>query len=413
MFKFLHLADIHLDTTFLCRSDTLRARLRDALRTAFERAIDCAVEERVDAVLIAGDLFDNDRLSFSTERFLLEQLYRLHHAGVACFYVTGNHDPGGRRYRSGKLEWPDSFHLISERKPTSFTIEDESGQPLVRIVGMGHVTDREDENLAALFPASTDGIPHVGLLHTFVTTADLVDEHDRYAPCTLEDLRHPRYRYWALGHIHKRQNVCEITEAWYPGNIQGRHARETGPKGGLLVTLDGSGPVRVEFRSFAPVRWAEIILDDLENAHTANDLVHLADDAYRRLASDGSAADDWMLRFTLAGRSPLARDLRDKEQRIGLEELLAARLGALDVVVRADRISPPLDIDRHRGEPHVLAAALDLLDQAALDPDLLMRLAPDALAKDCRTEEEQLAYLRELLQDLDVEAAERLLVEKK
>lgn len=85
MFRFLHLADVHLDTTFLCRTAALRSRLRDALREAVKRAVDCAIEEDVHAVLVAGDLFDNERLSFATEQFLSEQLSRLHHSQIPCF----------------------------------------------------------------------------------------------------------------------------------------------------------------------------------------------------------------------------------------------------------------------------------------------------------------------------------------
>ncbi len=411
MFKFLHLADVHLDTTFLCRSDTLRARLRSALRVAFKRSVDCAIEEDVHAVLIAGDLFDNDRLSFATEQFLLEQLHRLDANDIPCFYVTGNHDPGGRKYRNRRMEWPKSFRFVGESGPISFTVRDSSGDPMARIVAAGHVTNRDDENLAASFPAAADRLPHIGLLHTYVTSAEQAASHDRYAPCSLEDLRRVKYRYWALGHVHRRQQVCDIAEAWYPGNIQGRHPRETGAKGGNIVILDGSGPARVTFRSFAPVGWADIILDNLEDVHTAGDLVGLVEEAIEETAADVDGADDWLVRVVLSGRTPLVNELREAGQLKDLEEILATRLRLLDVHVKAERIASPIDVEQHRGEPHLLGSVLQLMEDAGVDSSLLLQLAPDALSREFHSEDEKVDYLRSLLQGLESSAAERLLIQ--
>ena len=93
--RFLHVADVHLDTSFSGRSEAVRRRLRDASREAFRNAVDLAIREDVHAFLIAGDLFDGERLSFQTERFLLEQTERLGDHGITVVYATGNHDPGG------------------------------------------------------------------------------------------------------------------------------------------------------------------------------------------------------------------------------------------------------------------------------------------------------------------------------
>ena len=92
--RFLHIADVHLETSFTGRSEEVRARLREASRQAFRNAVDLAIREDVHALLIAGDLFDGDRLSFQTERFLLEQVGRLNDQGISVVCATGNHDPG-------------------------------------------------------------------------------------------------------------------------------------------------------------------------------------------------------------------------------------------------------------------------------------------------------------------------------
>ena len=415
MFKFLHLADVHLDTTFVCRSPALRSRLREALRLAFERAVDCAVAEEVDAVLIAGDLFDGHRLSFRTEQFLVEQARRLDAHGITTVYVSGNHDPAADRFRSASFAWPESFHYISEGTPESLIVVDRSGEPAARVVGAGHASNRERSNLARRFPAADERLPHVGLLHTMVTGARDDGEHDRYAPCGVSDLRKPGYRYWALGHIHVRQQVCDQSNAYYSGNLQGRHHREVGPKGGLLVTLrDGLAP-DVQFRSFAPVRWVELHLDDLsaaESLHATTDAIRAKwDEQVSLAAAEGGGDADWMLRVSLSGETPLYERLVEEENLRDLADALGGSLGVLDVEVRVGRLSPPIDLTEHRNQPHVLGEVLSLLEEAETDDALLQALAPAALAAfGGREEEARSRYLRDLLQGLDREVAMHFLM---
>lgn len=405
MFRFLHLADVHLDTTFLCRTEHLRGHLRQALRTAFERAIDCVLQERVDAVLIAGDLFDNERLSFATEAFLVDQVSRLHRAGIPCCYVTGNHDPGARSFRAAQIAWPDTFRYIRDRIPQAVEVRNSAGEVVAKVVGAGHMTARDQENLAQAFPAAGDGIPHIGLLHTMVTSASSIEEHDRYAPCTVDDLQRPGYRYWALGHIHQRQQVCDRSHAYYSGNLQGRTPRECGPKGGLLVELrDGLAP-EVEFRAFAPTRWETLRLDDLESVQALGDLEQRARRAFEG-TGDGQGESDWLLRVVLAGPCPLVGELEDADQRTDLEETLARTLDAVDVEVRTEGVTRPVDVHAYRDQPHVLGEVLALLDELKDDTDRLADLAPEALAVEA---DDRSAYLATLLQDLDREAVIRLL----
>jgi DNA repair protein SbcD/Mre11 len=92
--------------------------------------------------------------------------------------------------------------------------------------------------MAGEFPAARPGWYNIGILHTSLTGRD---GHDVYAPCSLEDLLRVGYQYWALGHIHAREIVHADPPVVFPGNLQGRHARETGPKGATLVTVDNHG----------------------------------------------------------------------------------------------------------------------------------------------------------------------------
>ena len=411
MIKLLHLADVHLDTAFASRTKALRTHLRDALRIAFRRAIDCALDEGVAAVLIAGDLFDDERLSFSTERFLVEQMKRLHRAEVLCIYVSGNHDPGGRAHRAASIDWPPSLQYIDTPEPAVISLVDSAGDEEVRIVAAGHETAHEQRNLAAQFPPATSAVPHIGVLHTQVTSAAGVHRHDRYAPCSPDDLKAVQYAYWALGHVHVQQPIDGVENAWYAGNLQGRHARETGPKGGLLVTIRNN-TVTVEPRTFAPTQWVDLRLDDLDDVTHVQALEERVRDAHAAHKQDAPATD-WLLRVTLSGGCPLASALQTAEQQRDLAETLTEGLDVRDVEVDTSHLTLPVDPDAYRGEVHLLGEVLDLIDRMDTDPALCREVLPEPLAGRPVANRDAFdvhdPYLRRLLDGLDREAVSRLL----
>lgn len=409
MVRFLHLADVHLDTAFEGRSERLREHLRDALRTAFERAVDCAIDEGVHAVLLAGDLFDDDRLSVTTEAFLVEQVDRLCNADIETIYTTGNHDPGGSGFRAADIAWPAGFHYVDDRSPTTIDVPGPDGEVCARVVAAGHVDSHESANLVARFPTIDDPLPTIGLAHAHVTSAAQVESHDRYAPCAVEDLRAVEYDYWALGHIHARQRVDEEARAWYPGNLQGRSPRETGPRGGLLVTLGADREPEVEFRPFAPIRWEHLVLEDLQEVDTVQSLVEEVQVAHQSAVED-ARADDWLLRVTLRGPCPMADRLGTAAQRDELADVLADRLHVLDVEVRTRHLVPPVDPDAYRDETHLVGEVLATFDEVSANDEVLERIAPEELAglSDDEPEARQ-GYLRSLLKGLDREAVARLI----
>ena len=411
MIRLLHLADAHLDTAFEGRTDRLRQHLREALRTAFKRAVDEAIAAPVDAVLIAGDLFDDDRLSFATEAFLVEQCERLHEASIPVVYATGNHDPGGQSFRAASVDWPETFRYIDTPEPQTIDLTDADGTLAARIVTAGHATAREERNLAATFPPRTDArVPHIGMLHAHVTRASQVERHDRYAPCSADDLRAADYDYWALGHIHQRQEVDAESYAWYAGNIQGRSPREIGAKGALLVDVEAGRAPAVTPISLAPVRWETILLDDLRSTATVRELTDQARQELRAaLAEDGGesvAMRDVILRMELHGSSPLAETLTDADAVAELEAVIRDQLGVMDAEIRLHNLTPPVDVKAYRGETHLAGEVLNLLEQALADDAVLADLAPDVWAS--FQGEPSLPDIRPLLDGLDREAIARL-----
>lgn len=252
--RFIHTADLHIDSPLRGLSRYEGApldRLRGATRRALERLVDLAIEQQVDFVLIAGDLYDRDWQDFHTGLFVREQLVRLKSAAIAVFIVQGNHDAQSLMTR--QIPWPDNVKVFSSRTAETVRLEALG----VAIHGHSFPNREVDENLAANYPPAVPGCFNIGLLHTSLTGAD---GHDTYAPASLADLKSRHYDYWALGHIHARQVVCELPRVVFPGNLQGRHARETGPKGCELVTVDGA-VVSAAFVPLDVVRWHQVEID--------------------------------------------------------------------------------------------------------------------------------------------------------
>lgn len=380
-FRFVHCADVHLDTAFRSRRPHLRERLREAGRLAFRRMVDLCLEERAHALLVVGDLFDEDRLSVTTEAFLVRELGRLSSAGIATIVTTGNHDPGGAGFRAHDIAWPDGVTLVRTRDPRTVVIDDATGATVGRVVACGHERACETENLARRFPAPESDVPAVAALHTQVTGAREAERHRPYAPCALEDLRARSYRYWALGHVHRRQCVASAPVAWYPGNLQGRHPGETGAKGALLVDIPDAShaPPSVTFRELAPLRWEDVDVADLSSAAHLDDVVSAVRAAFEAVQEEASSGTEWLLRAKLRGPCPMASRLRSESGREELGGVLRDELDVLHVDVVTDRLGRPGDLRSATADPFV-ESVLDVLSRACRGEDVLDSVTPEVLA---------------------------------
>ena len=249
MFKFLHAADIHLDSPLLGLERYEGApvdEIRGATRRAFENLVQLAIRETVDFVLIAGDLYDGDWKDASTGLYFVKQMARLREAKIPVYLIAGNHDAQNKMTR--ELRFPDNVTIFSSRKP-----ETELLQSLeVAIHGQSYATADMRENLAEDYPKPVRDAFNIGLLHTCGAGAP---GHAPYAPCTVPQLTGKGYQYWALGHVHTRQALSEDPPAVFPGNVQGRHIGETGPRGCLLVHVNDRHQITREFVPLDVMRW--------------------------------------------------------------------------------------------------------------------------------------------------------------
>ena len=237
MFKFIHAADVHLDSPLrgLSRYESAPAEsIRNACQRAFENLVDLAIDEKVSFVLLAGDLYDGDWRDYSTGIFLSQQMGRLGQQNIPVFTVAGNHDAANRMTKA--LDSFSNMTILSSQKAETIMLDDLA----VAIHGQSFGTQHVDENLAAGFAAAEQGMFNIGLLHT---SLDGREGHAVYAPCSADDLRSKGYQYWALGHIHKQEFVSENPWIVFSGCIQGRHIQESGAKGCVLVTVE-DGVVR-------------------------------------------------------------------------------------------------------------------------------------------------------------------------
>jgi DNA repair exonuclease SbcCD nuclease subunit len=291
--KFLHAADIHLDSPLAglsARADLPLELVRDVTRRAFAGMVDLAIAEDVAFVVIAGDLYDGDWKDFSTGLFFNEQMKRL---GRPCFLLRGNHDAKSVITRS--LKPAGNVREFSSR--TCETIE----LPELGIALHGHSFPNRavPEDLSACYKDPVRGALNIGVLHT---SAEDAGEHETYAPCQVGALQLKGYGYWALGHIHARRVLCERPWVVFPGNLQGRHPKETGPKGCSIVHVQDREVVAVEHRAVDVLRWAALEVDA-----EAGDILTVQDrlSAAAQAAVSGAEDRPVLARVTLRGATPL------------------------------------------------------------------------------------------------------------
>ncbi|MGB4996461.1 MAG: DNA repair exonuclease, partial [Nitrospira sp.] len=264
--RFIHASDLHIDSPLrgLDRYDGAPVdRLRSATRSALERLVDRALTERVDFLLLAGDIYDRDWQDFHTGLFFRGQMVRLERAGIRCFIVQGNHDAQG--VISRQLTLPSNVTVFSSRAAQTIRLDDLS----VAIHGRSFPEREVNEDLVPSYPPPVPGFFNIGLLHTSLTGRA---GHDTYAPTDLPTLVAKGYDYWALGHVHAREVLNERPRIVFCGNLQGRHAKETGAKGCELVTVE-AGRIEAEFIALDVVRWSQLSvpLDGVDRLESLNE----------------------------------------------------------------------------------------------------------------------------------------------
>jgi DNA repair protein SbcD/Mre11 len=373
--RFIHAADVHLDSPLLGLDSYEGApveAIRRATRRALENLVDLAITERVAFVLLAGDLYDGDWRDASTGLFFIAQMSRLDQSGIPVVSLSGNHDAASRI--TGKLPYPKNVHLLPVEQAGTIPFD----SLRIAVHGQGYARQAEDRNLAASYPAPVPGFFNVGMLHTALEGRE---GHEPYAPCSLSELFAKGYDYWALGHVHQRESVngSNHPRVEYPGNLQGRHIRETGPKGCLLVSVGTDLRCEPEFRPLDVFRWA-LVQIDVSGMTSRDEIVDAVAAGFSdRLEAEGSLGQALGVRVELMGETPLQQTLEAESFRL-TDELRSraiaesgGRLWVEKLVIRTSGPSASAESDRAVTED-ALTEIAGVIAELRADPSLVSSL---------------------------------------
>jgi DNA repair exonuclease SbcCD nuclease subunit len=370
MLRFLHTADIHLDSPLKgleAYEDAPVEEIRGATRRAFDNCIKLAIDEAVDFLLIAGDLYDVDWKDYNTGLFFAGRMGRLNREGIAVFIVSGNHDAANQITRTMPL--PDNVTLFSSKKPHSIRLDNLG----VVIHGQSYPSRSVTDNLALQFPRHQAGYFNIGLLHTALTGRE---GHEDYAPCTLDDLKSKGYDYWALGHVHKREIVADDPWIIFPGNLQGRHIRETGAKGATLVTVENGRITDIREHELDVLRWVtcRVELSACETTGAVHEAIRQAFELELARANDKPLA----LRLVLTGGCPVHAQLLERTDQ-WTEEFrgIAAGLGNVWLEKVKFQTHRAVGLEEIAGTDTALTGLLHSIQRLQLDGDTLSALVPE------------------------------------
>lgn len=277
--RFIQCGDLHLGSPFhsLSAIDERWQRIvGKAPVRAFQKIVQMAIDKRVHAVLITGDVYTSADHNLTAQLDYVRLLHKLAQNNIQVFAVLGNHDP--LEAWKAKIPFPPNVHVFPtdavERVPLVV-----DGEEVAAIYGQSYAKSEQRDNLAWKFNRAAGDRFSIGMLHTQVGSRD-----STYAPCTLEDLKECGMDYWALGHIHKHEILCEKPYVVYAGNPQGLDCTETGPRGCYYVEVGPYGTTDLEFIDTSIVRWESIDLaiDGIESVSELRESVRFAKEKVRR-----------------------------------------------------------------------------------------------------------------------------------
>ncbi|MHA6251635.1 metallophosphoesterase family protein [Oceanobacillus sp. CAU 1775] len=255
---FIHAADLHLDSPFKGLANTpehIFKEIKESTFLALERLVATAIEKQVDFIVITGDLFDNEKQSLKAQIRLKKAFENLQENQINVYLSYGNHD-----YISGNIHevaYPDNVYIFPDDTVRSFSFE-KDGKALAAITGFSYVNRAVMQNKANEYRIQhPEATYQIAMLHGSIQGNN---EHDTYAPFQLSDLTSKEFDYWALGHIHKREILAKDPLIVYPGNIQGRHRKETGAKGCYYVKLS-SMEQKIDFISLQEILFLPLQID--------------------------------------------------------------------------------------------------------------------------------------------------------
>jgi len=373
-FRFLHAADLHLDSPLrgLSRYEGLSVEeIRGATRRALEGLVSFAIAEYVDFVVIAGDIFDGKWQDMGTGLFFAATMAKLSAANIPVFLLKGNHD--AESMITQRLPLPPLVQFFSSRKVDTFVLEDHA----VALHGKSFANAHVSEDMTLQYPAPVGGYFNIGVLHTSMGG---YAQHETYAPTSVAALTAKQYQYWALGHVHDYAVLSEHPYIVYPGVLQGRKITEAGVKGAVMVEVEDGAVRSCKPVSFDVIRWNRIVVD-CSALETRDDLHQRMRTVLRHGVEMEGEGRPLVARLIFTGATGLHSELQDT--RALLREELRAIAGEIDGSLWIEKMSLETDqtiaVSSHVPEIDE-ADSQDLfamLDQASSHPELLEILTSD------------------------------------
>lgn len=258
--KFLHIADVHLDSPFLGLSflpSELFCQIKNAIQLSFEKAVNFAIDHDVDLVLLAGDTFDSIHPTPQSKIFFANQIKRLVDRQIQVVMVLGNHDYS--QIDDLLLNESPYFKIIGSNEQIEQVDFMTKSQYKYRVVGFSYQHNHITEDIIAKYPPKSTSIYTIGLAHAGMKQSSV--DQNNYAPFTLNEVKDLNYDYFALGHIHLRQVLSQEPWIVYSGNLQGRHVNEKDAKGFYFGQVDEqSQNTQLQFIDVSPIVWQTVDL---------------------------------------------------------------------------------------------------------------------------------------------------------
>lgn len=296
--KFMHISDLHLGSILNIgnnETDLIRNIEINGVYDAYNKAVDIAIEQKADFIIISGDIYDRDCYYVRANKIFLDGVKRLQKYNINVYIIHGNHDP--MKGLKNLYDAPGNLYVFPYDKSETYEIKDRDGNTC-RITGQSYEKKEEGKAIYKSFSNSETAF-NIGVLHTSLNIND-----KKYVPASVNKLAEVKgIDYWALGHIHKPEIVKEDNPCIvYSGNPQGRDFGETGVRGCYMVTVT-NGKAKPEFIPIGDYIYREIEID-IQDYSILNitDLINVMRDKIEKLLNPDSSLFGYILRWNIKGR---------------------------------------------------------------------------------------------------------------
>ncbi len=355
-FTILHFSDLHLDAAFAASrlpAETAR-RCREQLRSTLRAIVDLAKQRHVNAVTIAGDLFEREKLNPDTAAFLAQEFERL--APIPVFIAPGNHDAADAASLYQRGRWPENVRIAVSHALSEWRLP-----PPYSLWSAAHLSPSDRHNFLSSFvlPAASGRRVPILLLHASLAPANFEGSRS-HAPLTLADIREAGFALALLGHYHTRKVVQEEgVLAVYAGSPEPLGFQDKGEHGVMLVHLEPEQKPVLEFIVLAKLHFETLELSVAGCSHREQLLERIL-----ALAGEGHYRDK-LVRLRLTGEA-------EPTLRLELEALTRRVEKGFDFLYLENDTRPAIDLTALASEPTVRGAFIrELL--AAMDQDPAQR----------------------------------------